>query len=334
MIKIGELSSLTNTPIKTIRFYEEMEIFSPVEVDRWTGYRYYDDTSINRLSEIAYLKGLGFSLKEIGEMSEYTIAKKLKELEVKQTKIKSSISELSELKIGGIENMKNFVNDPQVIGKWRLLGFADSEQKAKEGTLKQNENFAFTEIYFLPNGEEYWTLSWTKGKLFIANKPNKYEIVANKLILHFVDKYSGVVENFAVYEKVDSNKYAVEEIQIKDNTNLPFILDKRVIGAWEAVDFIDKIEDFDAKKKFNCDSALKSEILYKDGTRLRLWKNGHVHINLNWTKDYLINKEWGTVSEYKIVEADDELFMIVEWKSGDYVYGGRVNGYYVFKKIK
>jgi len=331
MIKIGELSSLTNTPIKTIRFYEEMEIFSPVEVDRWTGYRYYDDTSINRLSEIAYLKGLGFSLKEIGEMSEYTIAKKLKELEVKQTKIKSSISELSELKIG-IENMKNFVNDPQVIGKWRLLGMTKSEQDAKANKLKTNTRFAFKELYFLPNGEEYWSLGWTKGKLFIANRPNKYEIINNKLIVHLLDKYSGAVEDFAVYEKIDNNEYSLNDIQIKDNTELDFILDERIVGAWEVVDFIDKLEDFNANKTEKL--PMTSQIIYKNGTRTRLWKNGHVENDLNWTKNYLINKDWGTVSEYKIAETDNDTFMIVEWKSGDYTYGGKINGYYVLKKIK
>lgn len=36
MIKIGELSKLTNISVKTIRFYEEEGLITPVEVDRWT----------------------------------------------------------------------------------------------------------------------------------------------------------------------------------------------------------------------------------------------------------------------------------------------------------
>lgn len=54
----------------------------------------------------------------------------------------------------------------------------------------------------------------------------------------------------------------------------------------------------------------------------------------NWTKDGLINKERGTVSAYKIVDLGKDRYLISEWKSGDYVYGGKIFGYYVYKKIK
>ena len=42
MIKIGELSNITNVSIQTIRFYESKGLINPIEVDRWTCYRYYD----------------------------------------------------------------------------------------------------------------------------------------------------------------------------------------------------------------------------------------------------------------------------------------------------
>lgn len=64
MIKIGELASLTGVSIQTIRYYESEGLISPIEVDRWTNYRYYDDSSIERLSKITHLKSLGFSLKK------------------------------------------------------------------------------------------------------------------------------------------------------------------------------------------------------------------------------------------------------------------------------
>ena len=65
MIKIGELANLTNTSIQTIRYYESEGLIKPIEVDKWTNYRYYNQSSIERLCEIKYLKDLGFSLKEI-----------------------------------------------------------------------------------------------------------------------------------------------------------------------------------------------------------------------------------------------------------------------------
>ena len=76
MIKIGELANLTNTSIQTIRYYESEGLIKPIEVDKWTNYRYYNQSSIERLCEIKYLKDLGFSLKEIKNLSDETIKEK------------------------------------------------------------------------------------------------------------------------------------------------------------------------------------------------------------------------------------------------------------------
>ena len=41
MIRIGDFSKLSQVSIKTLRYYDEMELFKPINVDRFTGYRYY-----------------------------------------------------------------------------------------------------------------------------------------------------------------------------------------------------------------------------------------------------------------------------------------------------
>lgn len=117
MFRIGKLSEITGISIKTIRFYEEKGLLSPIEVDRWTNYRYYDESSIDRLSQIAYLKNLGLTLNEILNLNEETLKKKTKELTKILDKIKSNINTLSDLSLKGEIVMKNFVDDPRVIGK-------------------------------------------------------------------------------------------------------------------------------------------------------------------------------------------------------------------------
>lgn len=119
MFRIGKLSEITGISIKTIRFYEEKGLLSPIEVDRWTNYRYYDESSIDRLSQIAYLKNLGLTLNEILNLNEETPKKKTKELTKILDKIKSNINTLSDLSLKGEIVMKNFVDDPRVIGKWK-----------------------------------------------------------------------------------------------------------------------------------------------------------------------------------------------------------------------
>lgn len=66
MFKIGEFSKLAQVPVATLRYYDQVGLLKPVEVDRFTGYRYYAANQLSRLHRILALKGLGFSLEQIG----------------------------------------------------------------------------------------------------------------------------------------------------------------------------------------------------------------------------------------------------------------------------
>ncbi|MBZ0284718.1 MAG: MerR family transcriptional regulator [Anaerolineae bacterium] len=65
MIKIGEFSKLVQISVPTLRYYDQVGLLKPIEVDRFTGYRYYSASQLPRLHRIIALKGLGFSLEEI-----------------------------------------------------------------------------------------------------------------------------------------------------------------------------------------------------------------------------------------------------------------------------
>lgn len=66
MIKIGEFSKLAQVPIATLRHYDQVGLLKPIKVDEVTGYRYYAANQLSRLHRILALKGLGFSLDQIG----------------------------------------------------------------------------------------------------------------------------------------------------------------------------------------------------------------------------------------------------------------------------
>jgi DNA-binding transcriptional MerR regulator len=68
MIKIGEFSKLVQVPVATLRYYDQVGLLKPVEVDRFTGYRYYSASQLPRLHRILALRGLGFSLEQIAEV--------------------------------------------------------------------------------------------------------------------------------------------------------------------------------------------------------------------------------------------------------------------------
>ena len=63
--KIGEFSKITGIPVKTLRYYDEIDLFKPSEIDLYSGYRYYKKEQIETLKIILELKEAGFLLEEI-----------------------------------------------------------------------------------------------------------------------------------------------------------------------------------------------------------------------------------------------------------------------------
>jgi DNA-binding transcriptional MerR regulator/predicted transcriptional regulator YdeE len=64
-LKIGEFSRLARVPVPTLRYYDQVGLLPPAEVDPFTGYRSYALSQLPRLNRILALKGLGFSLDQI-----------------------------------------------------------------------------------------------------------------------------------------------------------------------------------------------------------------------------------------------------------------------------
>ncbi len=68
MLKISDFSRLTQIPAKTLRYYDEIDLFKPASVDRFTGYRYYSVEQLPRLNRILALKNLGLALNQIAQL--------------------------------------------------------------------------------------------------------------------------------------------------------------------------------------------------------------------------------------------------------------------------
>ena len=67
-MQIKEFAEFTGVSVRTLHYYDEIGLLAPADVDRFTGYRYYDETSLLRMQEILFYRELDFSLKSIGEI--------------------------------------------------------------------------------------------------------------------------------------------------------------------------------------------------------------------------------------------------------------------------
>jgi DNA-binding transcriptional MerR regulator len=100
MIKIGTFSRISQVSVKTLRYYDEIGLLKPVEVDRFTGYRYYSFEQLARLNRILMLKDLGFSLEQITRLLDEDLSSSEMRgmLRMKQAELRDKVQdELSKL---------------------------------------------------------------------------------------------------------------------------------------------------------------------------------------------------------------------------------------------
>ena len=122
LYRIGEFSKLTGIPIRTLRYYDSIDLFKPSEVDLFTSYRYYKEEQVKDLELINELKEVGFTLEEIRDnwnnFSEELFLKRkeklLEEIKFKNEAIKKTDILRSKLKDGKITDK---IVDKEIIKK-------------------------------------------------------------------------------------------------------------------------------------------------------------------------------------------------------------------------
>ena len=68
--QIGTLSIITRLTVKTLRYYHETGLLEPSRIDPESGYRYYNEQSVEISMRLKKLRDLDFSIKEIQKILE------------------------------------------------------------------------------------------------------------------------------------------------------------------------------------------------------------------------------------------------------------------------
>jgi len=157
---IKEFADFTGVSVRTLHYYDEIELLKPAIVDEQTGYRYYDEKSFERMQEILFYRELDFSLKSICSIlssPDYDKDKAMEEqkrlLLLKKQRLERIIEALDAYQKG--ENvMKAFDNtefeaarkqyEEEAKEKWgKTTAYAEYTEKAKGYSKdKQNEIMA------------------------------------------------------------------------------------------------------------------------------------------------------------------------------------------------
>ena len=112
MVSIGEFSNICKVSTKTLRYYAEIGLLLPDEINPETGYRYYSIKQLETMLCINRLKAYNFSLDDIKSLLEtkesqdeilfLALARKEKELEKHVQESEKMLAQLHD----DIENLK------------------------------------------------------------------------------------------------------------------------------------------------------------------------------------------------------------------------------------
>ena len=159
MMTVNEVSKLTGVSIRTLQYYDTIGLLKPIEYTE-SGYRLYDDTSLERLQQILLFKELEFPLKEIKEIIDAPNFDRNKALEQQ--------IELLTMKKEHLENLINFAREIKGIGVKYMDFKVFDTTKIDEYSKRAKEQWGQTAEY---KEFEEKTKNWTKDdETVVANE--------------------------------------------------------------------------------------------------------------------------------------------------------------------
>ncbi len=272
---------------------------------------------------------------------------RISQYEIKDDEIICKVVKLGDEIVQSKKEMP-FVNDEKVIGKWEVKGVFAVKEDYQQNIFCDNTGFYGGDVkymYFLPDGEEYWGNSWTKG-YFISNAYlsgntyNEYELEDKPdgtymlITLRETEACRGGKPVYLLLKKTDNNRYSAESIARKDDIDKPFINDEMIIGKWKAHSFLCNKDEFSQERESIDDLYFKELEFFPEGNCRCVYADAifEGEDTVVWTKNYLLRKWNWSACEYEIRTVNGIDYMIIEWKSGDYRYGGFDTNYYVFTR--
>ena len=155
---IKDFSKLCNCSTQTLRYYDSIDLLKPVKVDRFTGYRYYDEEQALVFVKIKNLQEASFSIEEI---------KKLLGADNEE------IAEALAQKVAEEEKKLNKIKRIQRSYQKEFMEMRDTINKIKEAIITSAEEYN-PETEFGISKEQYDTMIASACEYFekIANQPS------------------------------------------------------------------------------------------------------------------------------------------------------------------
>ena len=231
-----------------------------------------------------------------------------------------------------LANGMKFIDDEAVIGKWKNIGWTE-DMNCRSIDRINAPSGDYEDLYFLPEGEPYWVFEgWTKGFLLI-HYGGDAPVLTYEYVIENIGKdyylFLRLDDKTEIFIKESSERYKKELLGRHDKIDFPFVYDEMVIGLWKSVAFVDEIKQFNPNEVDN-DLYLKSIVFKPDGTAIQKYMDEEWCDR--WTKGSVLNLHRITTASYEIHTIVGKQFLFLEWKMGNYIYGGIKPSFYVFSR--
>ena len=133
---------------------------------------------------------------------------------------------------------------------------------------------------------------------------------------------------------IDNDKITGIVLPYASDTNLEFIEDKNIIGFWKSIDCIFNKDNFNPEVKQYPGELYLTDISVSPDAKVTIsFSDGEIKKS-SYTNGCIYNLCYDdTACKYELKTVGNKDYMIIEWKSGDYVFGGFVVCYYVLEKM-
>ncbi|SFQ50232.1 DNA-binding transcriptional regulator, MerR family [Lachnospiraceae bacterium XBB1006] len=138
MMTVNEVSKLTGVSVRTLQYYDKIELLKPMNYTE-AGYRLYGEEQLEKLQQILLFRELEFPLKDIKEILNRPNFDKEKA-------VKQQIT-LLELKKEHIENLIRFAKTISERGEIRMDFSAFDSKKLEDYAKRAKEEWGTTEAY-------------------------------------------------------------------------------------------------------------------------------------------------------------------------------------------
>ncbi|MEQ8674676.1 MAG: MerR family transcriptional regulator [Aggregatilineales bacterium] len=173
MYTVKRLSDLAGVTVRTLHYYDEIDLLKPTTVSA-NGYRHYDDAALIRLQQILFYREIGLELMEIKEILDSRDFDVIDALRSHRTVLQEKIKRLENL-VSTVDDTVDHLEGKNAMSKKKLFSAFDKEQQEeyqREARLQYGPDTVNESI------QRWNSYSKTKQESVLAEMDNIYSDIA------------------------------------------------------------------------------------------------------------------------------------------------------------